>query len=1043
MSKRWSVGIVAAVCVLSLGSLNAFAQVITGTIYGVVLDESKAAIPGATVTVKNMDTGVTHQAVTDDQGRYRVGNLALGNNYRVDAELQGFKTAVRTGIGLTVGQEAAVDFTLGVGSLSESVEVTSAAPLVETSKSQLADLVDQRQVASLPLNSRSYTDLALLEPGVMTTSKADAVVSGTSGGGVRLAISGARPTNTGFYVDGLDIKDAFGRTPASAAGTTLGVDTIREFQVLTSSFSAQYGGSGGVLNAVTKSGTNQIHGDAFYFRRDAKWDAANPFDVSGVAPPFTRDQPGFTVGGPIKKDHTFFFVSYEHLRQRQTNTTTINTPGPAIRAGITTAGTFPVDPISAKLMAAMQPPNGTIFSNGIGQYTYGQPTQADEDYFMGKVDQQVSSKDNFFVRYTSDIASNINPLPFPGFTEPIDTKNRFMIGEYDRIMTSALLNTVRFSINKSVATLANTSTGIDPSLSFIPGRVAQQLTIPGLSSWGNDGINDRAYYLTSYQFSDRLSYTKGKHAVVGGFDYIGTSLAGYSASRIHGRLTYQTLQSFLIGKPATWEFLVPGTGSDPGPEDTSRRMRQDQFSFYAQDDFKIRSNVTINAGLRWEFVNGVREVDGSNQISNLVNPLDPAVTMGSFMQAPKANFGPRVGFAWDIRGDGKTSLKAGAGMFYQPMNYAVWQIVAYQNPPYFIRAQIAGPPWPPTTNVPAGSLPPSNPSPIESNPNNPYYIQMNTTLSQQLRGDMVVSVSYTGSRGRNLASGDNLNPFTYTTLADGTKFWGASGTQVRQNPNFAAEEYRLFNLMSNYNSMQIRFQKRFGAGMQLQSGFTFAKNMDNGSETQGTAVMDPTNPLLDYGLSDYDIRKLWTFNYIYELPFFHDRRDVVGYVFGGWQINGLFTASDGFPLRVIDGFNQSRDGNVMSSSANNDRPNLAAGADPNPVIGDGRNPTAYASVSSFVIEQAGTHGNLARNTLIGPGILQLDGSFVKNIYFGGGSSKRIEFRLEFFNLLNRNNLGSPNATAFVSATGPNPAFGVITATSTPSRQTQIGLKFLF
>jgi outer membrane receptor protein involved in Fe transport len=1024
---------------VSGGVQSGVAQVTTGTIFGTVTDDSNAVIPGATVTVKNVETGLLRSLVSDAEGRYRAPSLPLGS-YEVVAELPGFRTASRSGIVLTVGREAEVNFTLSVGELSETLSVTGEAPLVETTTAELSDLVDQRQIRELPLNSRSYTDLALLTPGVMTTSR-NANFSGTSGGGVRLSISGARPTNTAYYIDGMDSKDAFGRTPGSAAGTTLGVDTIREFQVLVSNFSAQFGGSGGVLNAVTKSGTNAFHGSGFWFLRHSDLDAANFFDRLGV-PPFRRDQAGFTFGGPIKRDRTFFFSSYEHLRQRRTTTTTINVPGPDLRAGITPTGVVQVHPLSKAFMDAMPLPNGIINSNGIGEYTTQTPSTADEDYFMVKVDQQLTQNDAFFARFTSDVAENVTPLAFPGFAVPAETTARFIIGEYNRIISPTLLNTARVSFNRSDAVLWNSSEGTDPRLVLIPlpGRVEPQLVVPGLSSFGNRGFDDRAWYLTSLQFSDKVTWTKGRHSLVAGMDFLGTKLEGFSASRLHGRIQFQgSVNNFLLGRPASWQFLVPGTGSDPAEGERGRSFHQNQFAFYVQDDFKVRSNLSLNLGLRWEFVDTPSEEN--DLISNLRDPMDRVETLGDpFFNPQKANFGPRLGVAWDPSDDGRMSIRGGFGVFYQPLNYATWQIAAVQNAPYFIRAAITNPSWPPPISFDLSNLPPGNPTPMEFNPDTPYYMHYNVSVQRQFLGDMVASVSYAGSRGRNLASTQNANPNVYEVRADGSKFWPVGAP--RTNPSFDAVELRAFDLLSDYHSMQLRVNKRFSRGLQLAVAYTFGKNMDNGSETQGTALMDPSLPLLDYSLSDWDVRHKLTFNYIYAFPFFEDAAPAVSAILGGWQMSGLLTAETGNPLNVIIGFNHSRDGNVLSASGTNDRPNLKAGADPNPVVGDGRDPFRYADVSSYELQAAGTHGNLGRNALTGPGILTFDASFVKNIPFGG--DRRLEVRMEFFNLLNRANFGNPNTSAFTNATGtPNPSFGRITSTSTTARQGQFALKFTF
>ncbi|MCH8819566.1 MAG: carboxypeptidase regulatory-like domain-containing protein, partial [Acidobacteria bacterium] len=348
---------VVSFCLMVLLCGISFAQETTATISGTVTDESGGVIPCVSVETTNLDTGITRMATTGDEGRYQLPNLSVGN-YEVQASLPGFQTGVRTGITLTIGRGALVDFALSVGEISERVTVTGEAPLVETTRSVLTNLVGRQQIEDLPLNGRSYTQLALLQPGVTTLGSQN--FSSISGGGAKLSMAGARSTNTYFYLDGTEVKDSFGHTPGSAAGQTLGVDTIQEFSVVVSSFSAEFGGSGGVISSITKSGTNQLHGSLFEYHRNSALDARNFFD-RGDPPPFKRNQFGFTLGGAIQSDKTFFFGSYEGLRERLSTTRIINSPSNDVRNG-----TFPitVHPEAQRYIDVMPVPNGR--DNGDG-----------------------------------------------------------------------------------------------------------------------------------------------------------------------------------------------------------------------------------------------------------------------------------------------------------------------------------------------------------------------------------------------------------------------------------------------------------------------------------------------------------------------------------------------------------------------------------------------------------------------------------------------------------------------------------------------------
>jgi hypothetical protein len=1027
MAIRWLVWALAFLVSVFLGTERSLAQVTTGTIYGVVADESQGVLPGVTVTVTNVETGVARTIVTDHEGRYRAPSLGLGE-YEIQAELAGFQSAVRRGVALTVGREAEVNFELALGQLSDQIEVTSEAPQVDTSSSQLAALVDQQQIRDLPLNARSYTDLALLQPGVMTDTRSGSY-SGVDGGGVKISISGARPMNTAFFLDGMDVKDAYGRTPGSAAGTTLGVDTIREFQVLTSSFSAEYGGSGGVINSVTKSGTNALHGSAFYFLRHSNLDAVNHFDVGDEPPPFHRHQGGFTVGGPIVRNRTFFFGSYETLNEKLTTTETIEVPGPDIRAGILPTGRVTVHPQSQAFLNAMPLPNGEIFSNGVGEFSSERAQPVEEHYVMAKVDQQLGNADSISVRYTHDRADVQTALPFPEFFGNAQTHYQYLTSEYNRIVSPHLLNTLRFSVNRSRGTTFNSSVGVDESLNLVPlpGRVGAQLIVPGIDSWGNDAINDRESTLTAFQFADKVTLTQGRHSLVTGFDITRNHFDSYSASRKHGRIRFSSMANFLLGIPQTWEFLIPGTGE-------LRFFRQHQFAFFAQDDVRLRSNLTVNLGLRWEFVNTPTEVNG--EISNLRDFMDATEVIGDpFFLPNKRNFGPRLGLAWDPGSDGRMSVRAGFGLFHQPLNHATWAFAATQQPPFMIRTQIPNPSYPPPISVDPAELPPPNPTPMTFEPDTPRYLQFNVTVQRQLWSDTVMSVSYAGSRGGNLPAAVNYNTARFEILPDGSKFYPLNAE--RFNPLYGTIETRAFNADSNYNSLQLRVSKRFSEGLQAQASYTWGKNLDHTSETTGAGVSDAYDIDSDWGYSQWDVRHNFVSNFSYQLPIEGD--GALGAIFGGWQTSGILTLATGNPQSAIVGFNRSRDLNFLASLANSGRPNLAPGASNNPVIGD---PDRYWDVSAFELPPAGLRGNLARHTLIGPGVATFDLSLVKTISFG--QDRTIQLRAEWFNLFNRVNYGNPNSTAFSNATGaPNPSFGRINSTSTTARQGQLAVKVLF
>ena len=1033
--------VILSLCLVLLLSGVSFAQQTTATISGVVTDESGGVIPGVSVEATNLDTGIMRIATTGDEGRYQLPNLSVGS-YQVEASLPGFQTGVRTGITLTIGREALVDFSLSVGEISERVTVTGEAPLVETTRSVLTDLVGQQQIEDLPLNGRSYTQLALLQPGVTTLGSQN--FSSISGGGAKLSMAGARSTNTYFYLDGTEVKDSFGHTPGSAAGQTLGVDTIREFSVVVSSFSAEFGGSGGVISSVTKSGTNDLHGSVFEYHRNSALDARNFFD-RGDPPPFKRNQFGFTLGGPIASDKTFFFGSYEGLRERLSTTRIINSPSNDVRNG-----TFPiiVHPEVQRYIDVMPIPNGRDNGDGSGEYIDTASRPVDEDYFMIKVDHQFSDSDALFVRYTLDDASRIQPRNYDQFFTEAETRSQYATIEYNKILSPTWLNTFRFGLNRSLGGDINRVEGLDASFNFIdePDRIPPTLTIGTIAEWGGSNAADRFSIVNVFQYTDKLTYTKGRHSIRAGVDVYRYQLNGSNRPRLHGRTRFNSYEDFLEGRPRRLEFLFPGTGG-------MRGFRQTVPGFYIQDDFQIRPNLTLNLGLRFEFVTIPTEVAG--RISNLRDVYgDTDLTVGDpFFLLPKNNFGPRFGFAWDPFGTGKTSLRGGFGIFHMQMTYVNWRFPALQNPPFTTRTQTdfpldeTGKPavnFPPVIDFDA-PRPPPNPAAQMFDIKTPYMMQYNMTLQRELWSDMMFALSYVGSHGVHLGRLQTANINEFTVRPDGTKFWERGAPKL--NPAFGAIDLRQFDTNSSYNSMQLRVTKRFTEGLQFQTSYTWSNAIDESIGQEGFSgggwdafSMDPFDRSRDRGPSSWDLRHNLVANFTYDLPFGSGMGGAAERLLGGWQTSGILNMNTGNPSVVTVRFNNSRNG-IIPSFNPSERPDLVAGKDNNPVLGG---PDKYLDASSFVVAEPGTMGDLGRNTITQPGLVTFDFSLIKETYVSEEVS--VQFRAEFFNLFNRANFAAPSGTVFSSSRSPDRvsgSFGRIRRTKTSSRQIQFALKLLF
>ena len=1036
--------LIALFCLIFCGQIiSVYPQVTTATISGVVTDETGGLIPGVSIEVTNLDTGITRTTTTGDEGRYQVPNLSVGN-YQVESSLPGFQTAVRTGITLTVGREALVDFALRVGEISERVTVTGEAPLVETTTAQLSALVEQQKIEDLPLNGRSYTQLALLQPGVVTLGRQS--FSTIHGGGAKLSIAGARSTNTYFYLDGTETKDSYGHTPGSAAGTTLGVDTIREFSVEVSSFSAEYGGSGGVINSVTKSGTNEFHGSVFEYHRNSALDARNFFDTDSRTPlersdppPFERNQFGFTLGGPIIEDRTFFFGSYEGLRERLTNTSIVTTPTAETRQGILPDGPVVIHPEIRPYLDAYPLPNGRIFNDGTGEFTSSASRPINEDYFMVKVDHQLNDSHSLFVRYTFDDANRSQPTDFVEFFGEAETRNQYVTIEANSTLSTVWLNTFRVGLNRSRGGDLNISEGLDSSLVLIPfpERIPPHIRVPGVSRWGPSLQGDRFATINVFQYSDKVTYSKGRHSIRMGADLYRYQFNGVSKPRFHGRLGFATFRDYFEGRTNLFEFMFPGTGA-------MRGFRQTVPAFYIQDDFQLRPNLTLNMGLRFEYSTVTTEVAGRiSNLRDLVN--DTELTVGDpFFKLPKNNFGPRFGIAWDPFGTGTTSVRAGFGLYHMQMTYVNWRFPALGNPPFTIRVQVRNPPgdFPPVID-PNAPPPTPQPAPFQFEPKTPYMMQYNFTVQRELMPDTVLVASYVGSRGVHLGRLPNFNIADFTLLPDGRKFWPAGAE--RRNPAFASMDVRQYDTNSVYSSLQLQLKKRFSDGIQFQGSYTWAHAIDMAIGQEAFSggwdafSMDPFDPSLDRGRSSWDIRHNFVLNFTYDLPFGRNQTGAAGKILGGWQTSGILNLHTGPPFTATVRFNNSRNLNTPAIPIPVERPNLKAGADNNPVLGG---PDRYVDSSPFEVADVGTLGDLGRNTIDKPGHATFDFSLNKNTYVS--EQVNVQFRAEFFNIFNRANFGTPSGVVFSRPGAPaTNSFGRIRSTNTTSRQIQFALKILF
>ena len=757
--EKLKFGWVGVVCLMVFAGV-ASAQVSTGTISGTVKDSSGAVLPGAKVVVLNDDTGISRALETDQNGHYSAPLLNLGN-YRVTATLDGFQTEVRTGIVLTVAQEALVDLSLTVGSVAQKVEVTGGAPLVESTSASLGSLVDDKTIRDLPLNGRSYDQLALLQPGVVLTSPG--VPAGNVfnyGTSKRFSVGGQRPNSNLFLLDGTDVDDQANGTPGGVSGTDLGVDTILEFRIFTSSFKAEYGHSmGSVTTAVTRSGSNGFHGTVFEYIRNHVLDASNFFDVGHTPPPFIRNQFGGVLGGPIKKDKTFFFIGYEGLRQGLGTTLIATVPTALARQGIFPSGTVPVNPIVVPYLGLYPLPNGRDFGNGSAQFLSSPTVVTNQDNGMGRIDHQINANNSIFGRYWIDQDSVISPLSLPGEVSVGSARRQDVTLQWNSVLSTNAVNNFRFAFNRTAsASVLDYTNGFGNGLEFVPGLPlgGLQLGVTGASIAGStalttvggtQGAGPNTVAFSIFEWGDDLSYNHGKHSFKFGADIQRMRDDYTSNGTQRGSYTFTNFTTFLAGTPANFQVASPvGLSNELG-------MRQTLMGFYAQDDYKVNSRLTLNLGLRWEAPTDPSEAKGKTSILPSLSATSLVVT-GVETHIAKKNFEPRVGLAWQITNDGKTVLRAGAGIYQnQILPWAYDNLT--RNPPFSGLFSATNPPFPNGVNVFSGLTPGTSTglvalAVLDPNIQTPTNYQYNLSVQRQITKNTVVEVAYAGDHADHL-----------------------------------------------------------------------------------------------------------------------------------------------------------------------------------------------------------------------------------------------------------------------------------------------------
>jgi hypothetical protein len=1095
--------VVALVLFSLLVSVPARAQVSGATLSGTVTDPSGSGVPNATVSIKSAATGIAREVTTDTAGFYSVPNLTPGV-YEVISSAPGFSTQVQTGIILTVGAQQTLNSALKVGQVSQRVEVTSEVAQVELTSSAITDEVNSTTVRELPLNGRDWTSLATLQPGVIgihtQQTTTGTVNRGNRGFGNQLSVAGHRPTENNYRVNGITVNDYSNGSPGSVQGAQLGVDAIQEFSVLTANYTAEYGRtSGGVVNAVMKSGTNSFHGDVYWFLRDEGLDARNFFDPVRIAP-FHRNQFGGSAGGPIRKGKTFIFGDYEGIRQTKGLTGNATTLSDNARAGILSTGTVTVDPAVVPYLALFPRSSNVVPGKpDLAFYLVSLPQIYTENYATARFDQHFSEKDDLDAVWFYDKSPQSTPDPYLLATHQT-TSERWLGGlEETHSFSASLVNIARVGFNRTEAHVGKPGAALNPlaadtslGTKIVPGRAAPLIHGAGLSADLQPLGNQSTFHhvQNSYQFYDDAFLTRGAHALKIGFAVERVQNNTLAVTRPNGTFNFKGLASFLTNQPVSFTI-----GDPIVQHELSTRLTI--FGGYVQDNWRFRPNLTLNLGMRYEMETNPTQAHIPFSVLQSLTTAPVNASHPWQTNPTRRNFEPRIGFAWDPFRDGKTSVRGGFGIF--DVLPGSWVINQEESQAFPFALSLAA------SNLPAGSFPlltgvPLGPTSAlgyfpEQKPHRNYAMNWNLTVQRQIGQSLTATIGYVGSHTvHSPFTTDTSNsvgpPQVVQTPAgtlwpcgpDGTGNLCATGFLPNGQPstvfnsNVGQIRPSFFSTSAHYSALQAQLLKRMGHGLQAQASYTWGKCIDAGSNGDiGDPYQNSPSSLIFFapgsrnGLCDFNVGQNFVGNFIWDVPSPKSSSAIVSHLAGGWELGAILAAStgtpfivamDGDPIRIKNGDSLTYPSRLAGCNPINSNwksnglqyVNLSCFTPPvAPASMAAQCDTAFYSAvtkpaPSGMVYCANLFGNAGRNQLIGPKIVNLDFSVFKNNYIPRISeSFNVQFRAEMFNVLNHANFQSPLCGSCQTIFTENgaPEGGFLNTTSTEARQMQLSLKVIW